>query len=471
MGVLQIAILVLLAAAIGQLRSGRQLAMLAASALVVFWLQPDEPAPSLRFWLPVAMLGITVLAWCVTTAMEARSRRSNWLAVSTLASVLVILEASRYAGLDVFGNMVLPRPEIVLLTLAGVGGLALVLLRSPGLNRLWLALAFSSILLTFVVLKTPGLAGTVQRALSGVLPLPATDAVMPISWLGFSYVAFRLLHTIRDRVSGRLPPLTLAEYANYAIFFPAFTAGPIDRVERFVQELRAPLPLTNEDWMEAGRRLFVGLFKKFVLADLLAVISISDVLAVQVKTSGWLWAFLYAYAFRIYLDFSGYTDIAIGIGRLMGIRLPENFASPYLKSNLTQFWNSWHMSLTQWFRAYVFNPLTRGMRSANRHYPAWLIILVAQFTTMVLIGLWHGVTWGFAAWGLWHGVGLFIHNRWSNFARSRMPTWTQTGAGQTATVVAGVFVTFNYVSLGWLFFSISSPALAWHTLLRLFGAA
>ena len=124
---------------------------------------------------------------------------------------------------------------------------------------------------------------------------------------------------------------------------------------------------------------------------------------------------MYAYAFRIFLDFSGYTDIAIALGRLLGVRLPENFAAPYLKPNIALFWNSWHMSLTQWFRAYVFNPLARRLRSATAQIPDWLACLVTQLVTMLLIGLWHGITWSFALWGLWHGIGLFVHNRWSAF--------------------------------------------------------
>ena len=108
---------------------------------------------------------------------------------------------------------------------------------------------------------------------------------------------------------------------------------------------------------------------------------------------------LYAYAWRLYLDFSGYTDIAIGLGRLFGVRLPENFERPYLKPNLTTFWNSWHITLAQWFRAYFFNQLTRALRSRPRPLPAALIILIGQVGTMLLIGLWHGVTWNFVAWG------------------------------------------------------------------------
>jgi D-alanyl-lipoteichoic acid acyltransferase DltB (MBOAT superfamily) len=163
--------------------------------------------------------------------------------------------------------------------------------------------------------------------------------------------------------------------------------------------------------------------------------------------------------------------MAIGLGRLMGIRLPENFASPYLKPNLTVFWNSWHMTLTQWFRSYFFNPLTRALRSGKPPAPAVLTILVAQISTMVLIGLWHGVTAGFVLWGLWHGAGLFIQNRWSDYMKEHTPAWGQTDAGEAALRFAGVFLTFHFVSLGWLFFSLSTPARALAAMAVLFGVA
>lgn len=140
--------------------------------------------------------------------------------------------------------------------------------------------------------------------------------------------------------------MNLGEYVNYVIFFPSFTAGPIDRAERFVQELRTPIALADQDWLEAGKRFFLGMFKKFVIADLLALIAINEMLVNQVHSAAWMWFFLYMYSLRIYFDFSGYTDVAIGLARVMGVRLPENFASPYFKPNLTLFWNSWHMTLT-----------------------------------------------------------------------------------------------------------------------------
>jgi D-alanyl-lipoteichoic acid acyltransferase DltB (MBOAT superfamily) len=468
--ILQIAALATTAAIVGQIRRGRQPALLVISAFAIFWLQSSEPVPTLAFWFPFATLAIAVLAWALTSTPEVRGFRQNWVAAAMLASVAVIMDLNRYFGLGQIYTTATPRVGIVLGCLVGAGAVTFILLERPAKNWLWQAAMMVGILAVFVSLKTPRVTAAISNSMVGSPAVVVSAAGIPLSWLGFSYISFRILHTIRDRQSGRLPPVTLGEYVNYAIFFPAFTAGPIDRLERFVPELRVPLPLTDVDWIAAGTRLFVGAFKKFVVADLLAVISINDVLVQQVKVAGWLWVFLYAYAFRIYLDFSGYTDIAIGMGRLLGFRLPENFAAPYLKPNLAQFWNSWHMSLTQWFRSYVFNPLSRALRSGEHPGPVWLVILAAQVTTMLLIGLWHGVTLGFAAWGLWHALGLFTHNRWSDFARNRMPAWTASRLGARVLNAAGVALTFNYVALGWLFFGLSTPSLAWHALLRLFGS-
>jgi alginate O-acetyltransferase complex protein AlgI len=467
--VFQIAVLAILAAIAGRITKGRQLVLLAISVIVIFWLQQAEPFPALRFWLPLATVGLTTLTWALTATADVRGWRENWAAAAVLASTVLGVAGLRYLPLNWLH--VLSTPSLVATILAVVAlaaATALLIYWQKAAAQLRVA-AIIGIIAALVVLKSPVFMQALMETLAHERAANLAGETAVIAWLGYSYLAFRLLHTIRDRQSGRLPPLSLSEYVNYAIFFPAFTSGPIDRAERFVPELRCPLPLGSEDWIYAVRRLMLGLFKKFVIADLLAVIAISNALVSRVQFRGMLWLFLYAYAFRIYFDFSGYTDIAIGMGRLMGIQLPENFNSPYLKPNLTQFWNAWHITLTQWFRAYVFNPMTRSLR--RRELPVWLIILITQITTMVLIGLWHGITWGFAAWGLWHGTGLFIHNRWTEISRNRMPAWTQAGWGPHVMKATGVFLTFNYVALGWLFFTLPEPRVAWLAMRRLFGFA
>jgi D-alanyl-lipoteichoic acid acyltransferase DltB (MBOAT superfamily) len=275
---------------------------------------------------------------------------------------------------------------------------------------------------------------------------------------------------LRDKQTGRLPEFSLPEFATYVVFFPTLAAGPIDRAERFTQDLQKDFALTQEGTLLAGQRLVPGLFKKFVIADTLALIALNDALAAQVRTAGWMWIVVYAYAFQIYFDFSGYTDIAIGIARLVGIRLPENFAAPYTKPNLTQFWNSWHMTLTQWFRSYFFNPFNRWMRG-YKSIPAWGMILTGQAATMLLIGLWHGITPNFVLWGLWHGLGLFLHNRWSDLVRTRFPGWVQDPRLQRVLQIGGILLTFHFVALGWVFFALSDLSLSWQVFLALSGVS
>ncbi len=345
-----------------------------------------------------------------------------------------------------------------------------------------------------VVLKLPALAQLASAGLRALMGQAASlAAATDLRWLGFSYLAFRLVHTLRERQNGRLPAVTLQEYVIYVIFFPSFTAGPIDRLERFIKDLRAGTanpgaktpPETKVsgyssgyssgygDYIVAGQRLVVGLFKKFVVADGLALVALNAANAAQVRSAGWMWVLLYAYTLQIFFDFSGYTDIAIGLGRLVGIALPENFNTPYLKPNLTQFWNNWHMTLTQWFRAYYFNPLTRWLRSSvrkgGRQLSAAAIIFTTQITTFVLIGLWHGMTWNFVLWGAWHGLGLFVQNRYSEWVRPRLPDLSARPALKQGLAVAGGLLTFHYVALGWVWFALPSAGLSWQVFLKLFG--
>jgi D-alanyl-lipoteichoic acid acyltransferase DltB (MBOAT superfamily) len=467
MSVSQLFIIAAIAFLVGQLERGRSLALLGVSAFFIYWLQPPQEQITLTFWLPTATLALTVLAWALTASPEVRGWRENLPAILVLLGVVFFIDLNRYFRFEAIFTAATPRLQWVVLIILVVAFVGFIVAR---VRRFWAISVVGALALIglFVVVKAPALSSQIFQVIAEFRG-KASGGSSSLSWLGFSYVAFRLMHTILDRNAGRLPAVPLADYVNYVIFFPAYTAGPIDRLERFVRDLHDPLPLDREGWLDAGTRFFVGLFKKFVLADALAWIALNDVFAAQVSSPAWMWVLLYGYSLRIYFDFSGYTDIAIGLARLLGVRLPENFASPYLKPNLSQFWNSWHMTLTQWFRSYFFNPLTRALRSGKPPAPIVLTILVAQVSTMVLIGLWHGITAGFILWGLWHGAGLFLQNRWSEYMKQHTPAWGRTAAGQILLHYAGVFLTFNFVSLGWLFFSLSTPARAWAVFAVLFG--
>ncbi|MGD8759466.1 MAG: MBOAT family O-acyltransferase [Anaerolineales bacterium] len=434
--------------------------LLAASVLAMYWLQPASTIRHLGFWLPTATLALTVLSWAITRGADPVDRRETWTTALVVAAVVCAIAALRYLGpLCCLTQTRPPQWPYVLLAVGLAGGLTTLASRFLARSR-WIAgVLFALILLLFLILKTEPWGQAVSawlRARSG--QDTALASPLDLGWLGFSYVAFRLLHTLRDRMTGRLPALTLGEYITYVIFFPAFTAGPIDRVQRFAKDLRSSEHRAAENLIRGGERIVVGVFKKFVLADSLALIALNAENVAQTNAAGHVWLLLYAYSFQIFLDFSGYTDIAIGLGRLLGIKLPENFSRPYLKENLTIFWNSWHITLAQWFRAYFFNPLTRAMRASRVRLPVPLIIVVGQLSTMCLIGLWHGVTWNFLAWGAWHGIGLFIHNRWSDWMRGRLGGRDARPGLQRLGQVVGVLLTFHFVTLGWVWFALPTPA-------------
>jgi alginate O-acetyltransferase complex protein AlgI len=443
--------------------------LLGVSIMAIFILQPALPIRGLDFWLPTATLSLIILAWILTTPCEQRSWRSNWLAAAIMGGSVLVLGLTRYLSLSLPVTASRPPPTIQLLAWIAVFALvAFILTRFTKPGKTLLAVAFVLVILLLVAQKIPSMTTLISKALRNITHQSLSLASsFDIRWIGFSYVAFRLLHTLRDRQTGRLPAVSLSEYAIYVIFFPALAAGPIDRLERFIVDLRRPLVLKTGDLAEAGKRLSIGLFKKFIVADLLSLVALNAGNAFQVRTGAWTWLILYAYSFQVLFDFSGYTDIAIGLGRLLGIQLPENFKTPYLKQNLTLFWNNWHISLTQWFRAYFFNPLTRAFRSAKKPLPFSIIIFITQVVTMVLIGFWHGVTWNFCLWGLWHGLGLFIHNRWSELTRPRFSTLSP--HFQRVLNIGGILLTFHFVTLSWIFFTLPSPQISWQVLMKLFG--
>lgn len=447
---------------------GRGWFLLAASVLALYWLQPSTPIRNLDFWLPTASLALALVVWALTRpAGNSLFERSTLITFGVVAGLVLLVGLDRYLYLCCLTPTRPPDGVRVLLALVGVGllfGLAAWL----GKGRAAWGLGVLVLIGLFVVLKSDPLAQSAAALLRGLNGQAADQATpLDIRWLGFSYLAFRLIATLRERMLGKLPQLSLQEFLIYAVFFPALTAGPIDRVERFVKDLRAPFVLDGAVVLNGGWRLLWGVFKKFAVADALALFALGPVNAAQTSSTGWLWVLLYAYAFRIYFDFSGYTDIAIGLGLLCGIKLPENFDRPYTRQNLTLFWNSWHITLSQWFRTYYFNPLTRALR--GRNLPMVAIIFMTQVTTMLLIGLWHGIAWNFIIWGLWHGLGLFIHNRWADFTKPRAAALDPYPVLKRLAAWGGVLLTFHFVALGWLWFVIPDVNVGARVFLNLFG--
>jgi alginate O-acetyltransferase complex protein AlgI len=469
----EIAILALFSLLLGWItrRGQRENLLLVSSIVFIYWLQPGMTLRYLDFWLPTATLFVTILSWVITAQPKVRKQGKNMR--TAILIIFFVIGMGLVRNLDLGGFLGFLHPprmwQIVLFTIL-VMGFFLIQLNAKKISPGALWVTFTGLIFIFIIIKTPLLsqnASALWRSLVG--QSVALAGAEEIRWLGFSYLAFRILHTIRDRQSGRLPDIMLREYVLYIVFFPSFVAGPIDRAQNFIKSIGQTTCTYREDLIKGGERLIVGLFKKFVIADSLAIIALNNQNAIQANSALSSWVLLYAFSLQIFFDFSGYTDIAIGLGHFFNIHLPENFKQPYLKPNLTQFWNNWHMTLTNWFRSYFFYPLSRTMRRKQR-YSATMILMITQISTMVLVGLWHGVTASFVFWGMWHGLGLLVQNRWSSFAKLKIAKFEESSGLKEIINGLGVFLTFHYVALGWIWFVLPEPSQGWIFFKSLFGA-
>jgi D-alanyl-lipoteichoic acid acyltransferase DltB (MBOAT superfamily) len=249
--------------------------------------------------------------------------------------------------------------------------------------------------------------------------------------VGISFFTFQALSYVFDVGRDVLDPAPLLDVAVYLAFFPHLVAGPIVRASEFLPQLRRRPDPKRVDSSTAFWLITKGLFKKVVIASYLSTVLVDSVFATpNAHSAPQVLAGIYGYAIQIYADFSGYTDIAIGLALLLGIRFPENFDRPYVAASLQEFWRRWHMTLSRWLRDYLYIPLGGNRRGARRTY-------VNLMLTMLLGGLWHGAAWTFVVWGGIHGVGLAVERRYGHL---RAPRWVQQ------------LVTFHIVCLAWVFF-------------------
>lgn len=281
------------------------------------------------------------------------------------------------------------------------------------------------------------------------LRLPLHELLLPV---GISFYTFQSMSYTIDVYRRQIDPARdVVDFALFVSFFPQLVAGPIVRASEFLPQLQEPrrlLPIPAHD----GLVLFiVGLFKKIVIADNLAIL-VDRVHGMPTSfTSGDLWVSAYAFAFQIYFDFSGYSDMAIGLALILGFRFPENFRRPYCAVNVSELWRRWHISLSTWLRDYLYISLggNRGSR---------LKTLRNLMLTMVLGGLWHGANWTFVVWGFLHGAFLGIHRLFRSLSE-RVPLLAQVGATPGAKVFF-VLLTFHCWVVSMVYFRAESIEVA-----------
>jgi len=288
------------------------------------------------------------------------------------------------------------------------------------------------------------------------IKLPMLHVLLPI---GISFYTFKTLSYIMDVYRGQIrPEKHFGLFALYVSFFPELAAGPIDRAGNLLPQFLKRQNFDVERIFSGIQLMTWGLFKKVVVADTLSEYVNSIYNNPHFHTGPSFWVATYFFAFQIYCDFSGYSDIAIGSGRVLGFDLMKNFNLPYFSSNITEFWRRWHISLSSWLRDYLYIPLGGNRKGRNRTYINLLI-------TMVLGGIWHGASWTFVIWGALHGLFLML-------SKATLPIRDQTiqrlGISLKAVHIVRVFVTFHIVCFTWIFFRANTVQDAFYIVSHLF---
>ncbi len=262
-------------------------------------------------------------------------------------------------------------------------------------------------------------------------------APVGISFYTFSAIGY-IVDVFRDTFRQKSSLLNVALYLSY---FPKLVSGPLISAEKFFSRLEKTEGVQLKNF-ERGIQFFVfGLFKKIVLADHLSVF-VDDVFrAPSAFATISIWLAVVGYAFQLYFDFSGYSDMAMGISSMLGIELERNFNLPYLSRNLTEFWKRWHISLSSWLQKYLYIPLGGNRKGTFRTY-------INLFLVMLISGIWHGAGWTFIVWGILHGLGIVVHKIYCKISRRRMPN-------RIEGLISQAF-TFIYVAFCWIFFRAST---------------
>jgi D-alanyl-lipoteichoic acid acyltransferase DltB (MBOAT superfamily) len=269
-----------------------------------------------------------------------------------------------------------------------------------------------------------------------------TSIILPV---GISFFTFQTISYTVDIYREKVGPVkNIVDFGFYVSFFPQLVAGPIVRAAEFIPQLYRKYNLTKREFGHAVFLIINGLIKKVIISDFISLNFVDRVFGSPLSYSGFenLLA-TYGYSVQIYCDFSGYTDMAIGLALLLGFRLPINFNSPYKAVNITDFWHRWHISLSSWLRDYLYIPLGGSKKGVVRTYINLLI-------TMLLGGLWHGANIRFVIWGGIHGASLALHKLWLTIfpsTKKRSALWKR---------VLSAFITFHIVCLSWIFFRADS---------------
>jgi len=409
-------------------------------------------APDLQFWL----LGFILVTayFSVSLILSASAPVKVWLLGSGE-------KADTLSGATVARNLAMICVSVLIFVLTGMNNLIVLIpltalvywsgkgiMTSPKEKAFWICLSVIIFVTVVFCYNEYYVYLLLNRMISNLNALPLKNVMLVP---GISYLILRVIHFSIECYRKRIKDLDFLTFLNYILFFPSFFGGPLIRYNQFSEDIYNSS--VSIDYVGGIRRIIEGFFKKVVLCRFLLpyLLANTDLVSPSLTRTRVILG-LYAYMFHVYFHFSGYTDISIGCGKLLGINLPENFNKPFLKKNLQQFWVSWNMTVTSWLTEYIYWPVAGKTRDIQqlRTRPI-LSASMAIIVTFVVCGMWHWATINFIVWGIYNGVGLSILNCYRSFRKKHFSRkWKDYVTSSWYAGVASTVLTFQFVAFGFL---------------------
>ncbi|MFD1125792.1 D-alanyl-lipoteichoic acid biosynthesis protein DltB [Lentilactobacillus raoultii] len=299
----------------------------------------------------------------------------------------------------------------------------------------------------------------VVLAIAPLIVVKITPAVQSgkqsiIGFLGISYLTFKVVQTIMETRDGIIKDYHPILFAQFLLFFPTISSGPIDRYRRFINDYQK-VP-TQEDYLDLVQKgvwyIFMGFLYKFILAYIFGTVLLPKIQFDALMAHGFSWyviGYMYVYSMDLFFDFAGYSLFAVGISCFMGIKTPMNFNYPFKSKNIKEFWNRWHMTLSFWFRDYIFMRLVFFLMKHRVFKSRIVTANVCYIINMLVMGFWHGETWYYILYGFLHGCALVTNDAWLRYKKKHQAKIPH----NKVTELIAIFITFNFVCFTFLIFS------------------
>ena len=285
----------------------------------------------------------------------------------------------------------------------------------------------------------------VPLVISRILPILEID--YKFGFLGISYITFKVMQILVEIKDNMIKEVNFIDYLSFMIFFPTLSSGPIDRSRRFIKDIEKTISKTEylDNLGKGIEYILQGLVYKIILSQL--IFDKTNIISEATYTTKNLTIYMYLYGFYLFFDFAGYSLMAVGVSKIFGIDTPMNFNKPFLAKDMKDFWNRWHMSLSHWFRDFVFSRLVFAMFKKKIFKSSLTTAMVAYIVNMTLMGVWHGINFSYLLYGLYHGIILAITEYFQKtkfYKNNKNKKWFE---------YSSIFITFNLVMFGFFIFS------------------